>query len=31
LPTMQKQAAEKMNQILGQLMPHKAVGENGRN
>ncbi len=31
LPTMQKQAAEKMNQILGQLMPRKAAGENGRN
>jgi integrase len=26
LPTMQKQAAEKMNQILGQLMPPKAAG-----
>jgi integrase len=31
LPTMQKQAAEKMNQILGQLLPRTAAGENGRN
>jgi len=28
---MQKQAAEKLNEILGQLMPKKAAGENGRN
>ncbi len=27
LPTMQKQAAEKMNQILGQLMPQKGTGK----
>lgn len=31
LPTMQKQAAEKMNQILGQLMQRKAAGDTGRN
>jgi integrase len=31
LPTMQKQAAEKMNQILGELLPRKVIGENGRN
>ena len=31
LPTMQKEAAEKMNRILGNLMPQKAADENGRN
>jgi len=31
LPTMQKQAAARMNQILGQLIPPKPTGENGRN
>lgn len=30
LPTMQKQAAEKMNGILSQLLPEKPTGENGR-
>jgi integrase len=30
LPTMQKQAAEKMNLILGGLMPNKGSGEIGR-
>jgi integrase len=30
LPTMQERAAEKMDQILGQVMPRKAAGENGR-
>jgi integrase len=30
LPTMQKQAAEKMDRILSQLLPRKVAGENGR-
>ena len=31
LPTMQKQAAEKMGRILGAMLPPKPPAENGRN